>query len=371
MKQHRVIIIGAGAAGIGMGVTFKELGMEDVCILEKEDIGATFKKWPKSTKTITPSFTSNGFGIPDLNAVTKDTSPAFTFKTEHISGDTYAEYLEVVADHYALPITTGVTVTHVTQTEQGYVLDTASGEQYACQYVFVATGDFHFPKQPFEHGVHYSEIKDFDTFSADEYVVIGGNESAFDAAIQLGCRGKKVTIVARHSGFNAEDADPSVRLSPFTYDRLKARIAQGDDIVMHTNMTVNAVTYDETQRMYKIVLRDQTVINTPVAPIVATGFDISQNPIVQQLFRTDGAHVILTSSDESTRFTNVFLIGPNVEHDDAKLCYIYKFRARFAVLAEKVMEREGLKVDEAALGAYKLNQMYLDDVSCCEVSCTC
>ncbi|NJH97012.1 NAD(P)-binding domain-containing protein, partial [Staphylococcus agnetis] len=78
-QHHRVVIIGAGAAGIGMAVTFKMLNMEDVCIIEKNSIGHSFTQWPKSTRTITPSFTSNGFGMPDMNAISIDTSPAFTF----------------------------------------------------------------------------------------------------------------------------------------------------------------------------------------------------------------------------------------------------------------------------------------------------
>lgn len=35
MKQHhRVIIIGAGAAGVGMAITMKTLHVEDVCVIE-------------------------------------------------------------------------------------------------------------------------------------------------------------------------------------------------------------------------------------------------------------------------------------------------------------------------------------------------
>ncbi|HHO1573457.1 TPA: NAD(P)-binding domain-containing protein, partial [Staphylococcus aureus] len=104
MQHHKVAIIGAGAAGIGMAITLKDFGIKDVIILEKGTVGHSFKHWPKSTRTITPSFTSNGFGMPDMNAISMDTSPAFTFNEEHISGETYAEYLQVVANHYELNI---------------------------------------------------------------------------------------------------------------------------------------------------------------------------------------------------------------------------------------------------------------------------
>ena len=71
----------------GYGNHFTKFNIKDVLIIEKGTIGHSFKHWPLSTKTITPSFTTNGFGMPDMNAIAKDTSPAFTFNEEHLSGN--------------------------------------------------------------------------------------------------------------------------------------------------------------------------------------------------------------------------------------------------------------------------------------------
>ncbi|HDF4794913.1 TPA: NAD(P)-binding domain-containing protein [Staphylococcus aureus] len=277
MQHHKVAIIGAGAAGIGMAITLKDFGITDVIILEKGTVGHSFKHWPKSTRTITPSFTSNGFGMPDMNAISMDTSPAFTFNEEHISGETYAEYLQVVANHYELNIFENTVVTNISADDAYYTIATTT-ETYHADYIFVATGDYNFPKKPFKYGIHYSEIEDFDNFNKGQYVVIGGNES---------------------------------------------------------------------------------------------GFDATKNPIVQQLFVTTNQDIKLTTHDESTRYPNIFMIGATVENDNAKLCYIYKFRARFAVLAHLLTQREGLPAKQEVIENYQKNQMYLDDYSCCEVSCTC
>ncbi len=122
MQHHKVAIIGAGAAGIGMAITLKDFGITDVIILEKGTVGHSFKHWPKSTRTITPSFTSNGFGMPDMNAISMDTSPAFTFNEEHISGETYAEYLQVVANHYELNIFENTVVTNISVDDAYYTI---------------------------------------------------------------------------------------------------------------------------------------------------------------------------------------------------------------------------------------------------------
>lgn len=76
-KELDVLIIGAGAAGVGVAHVLKTLGMTRFTILERHAVGESFRRWPKEMRFITPSFTSNAFGLPDLNAITMDTSPAY------------------------------------------------------------------------------------------------------------------------------------------------------------------------------------------------------------------------------------------------------------------------------------------------------
>ena len=109
---NSVIIVGAGPAGIGVAVTLKRMGINFV-IVEKDSIGSSFKKWPEETQFISPSFTGNFFKMPDLNAITPETSPAFNLLTEHPNGEEYQEYLEAVSEYYDLNIDTGVTVESV------------------------------------------------------------------------------------------------------------------------------------------------------------------------------------------------------------------------------------------------------------------
>ncbi|BBU38874.1 pyridine nucleotide-disulfide oxidoreductase [Aeribacillus composti] len=64
-----ILIVGAGPAGIGMGILLKQLGIKNFGILERDRIGSSFMQWPKEMRFITPSFTGQGFGALDLNAV--------------------------------------------------------------------------------------------------------------------------------------------------------------------------------------------------------------------------------------------------------------------------------------------------------------
>lgn len=187
--------------------------------------------------------------------------------------------------------------------------------------------------------------------------------------INLQKNGSDIALYTSTTGLNDPDADPSVRLSPYTRQRLGNVIKQGARIEMNVHYTVKDIDFNNGQ--YHISFDSGQSVHTPHEPILATGFDATKNPIVQQLFVTTNQDIKLTTHDESTRYPNIFMIGATVENDNAKLCYIYKFRARFAVLAHLLTQREGLPAKQEVIENYQKNQMYLDDYSCCEVSCTC
>ena len=84
--RHDVIVVGAGAAGVGVGIALMHAGITDVLIVDRHDVGASFERWPKEMKFITPSFPTNSIGMLDLNAVAIGTSPAYSLKVEHPTG---------------------------------------------------------------------------------------------------------------------------------------------------------------------------------------------------------------------------------------------------------------------------------------------
>ncbi len=109
-----VAIVGAGAAGIGLGLMLQAIGVERFALLERHEVGASFRRWPRETRFITPSFYGNPFGLPDLNAVSPASSPAINCGSEHPSGEAYARYLELLAQTHELPLITGCAVRTMT-----------------------------------------------------------------------------------------------------------------------------------------------------------------------------------------------------------------------------------------------------------------
>ena len=135
------IIVGAGAAGIGIARALQEVGVPFL-IIERHEIGGTFRRWPREMRFITPSFPSNSFGTLDLNSIAIGTSPAFTLECEHPTGDQYADYLLSVVDYFKLPIKMGIDVLSITpQPGGGFELQTSEGPIKA-QHVIWAAGEF-------------------------------------------------------------------------------------------------------------------------------------------------------------------------------------------------------------------------------------
>lgn len=368
-NAYSVVIIGAGAAGVGLGVIFEKMGFSDYVILEKDTVGSSFKQWPHYTRFISPSFTGNSFNAMDLNAVTPDTSPAYSLKTEHPSGKLYAEYLELVADHFKLNVQEQTNVTEIGKRDDVFFVHTPGGILQS-RFIVWAGGEFQYPSisaiPGAEHCIHSSHVNEVQDSSA---TIIGGFESGMELAIHLLERGKEVTIIDRGEPWEVNAGDSSISLAPYTRDRLHPYIGS-EHLTLIGNTEVSKITREQTG--YAIHTKGSEPIQVPHKPILATGF-ASLPPVIETHFAetTDG-HIAITEDDESAITPNLFLAGPKVRHGEAIFCFIYKFRQRLPIIAESIIKRLGTKTaDIDGLEEYKRAGMYLKDLSCCADECAC
>lgn len=368
-SETEVIVVGAGSAGIGVSVLLKKLNL-DFIILEKDDIGSSFIKWPKETQLISPSFTGNFFQMVDLNAITPDTSPATTLLTEHPTGEDYAAYLKVVAHFHQLPIQKQTEVKKVKKTQESFMLTTNAGA-YKSKYLIWAAGEYQYPNKDAFGGsdlcVHYSEISSFADLDGDERIVIGAYESGFDAAINLINEGKKATLLDEFNYLEHVESDSSYCLSPFTRDRIHRVISQ---LHYHEATRVTGVEYKKGK--YIVNTDGDASFTSLHQPINCTGFD-SSLILVNDLFHFKGGFPMLNQKDESIQTENLFLVGPQVKHQNALFCFIYKYRQRFAIVAETIAKRKRVsrRLINQVLRDYKDLNFYLDDLSCCDNDCVC
>ena len=370
-RSFDIVVVGAGAAGVGLGVTLRHLGIENFVILDRADVGASFLRWPRQTRFITPSFNSNQFGALDLNTVCPHTSPAYSLGVEHPTGAEYAGYLQGVAEYYDLPVETGVDVRSVATgtRHKGFRVETSRGEVRA-RFVVWAGGEVQYPRTNGFDGaelcLHNSKVTSWDDLGGDERCIIGGSESGADAAVALAASGRRAVVFDREEPWERTGPDPSQLLAPFTKARLNSAVDSGR-VTLRGGCAVLEVRRKDNG--YRLALDDGVVVDCVEKPILASGF-VGSASLVRSLFewRADG-FPLLTEHDESTVTKGLFLVGPQVRQGDVIFCFIYKFRQRFAVVANQIARR--LRVSAKPLEEYRRYGMYLDDLSCCGDDCVC
>tara|TARA_Y100000588_G_scaffold393005_1_gene507133 strand:- start:2528 stop:3736 length:1209 start_codon:yes stop_codon:yes gene_type:complete len=370
-----VLIVGAGPAGLGVAIALKQAGVEDMQIIDAREIGASFLNWPRQMSLLTPSFHSNSFGLTDLNAIEPETSPADFLRTQHPKGKHYAEYLEAVAQYHELPVRTGVRVARLRKQHDQFIADTNQGDLFA-DIVVWATGQFFTPRDHAFPGadlaLHSSKVHDWSELEGDEFSVIGGYESGVDAAFNLVELGKSVILHSKGEPWSSDDPDPSRSLSPRTLDRVRA-IIQSSEKTKRLELCKNSeiCRIEENQGWWTLFDQDDIPWVCRTRPILANGFE-SGLGLVEKLFEFDeNDHPVFTEeADESTITPGLFYSGPALVHRNSLFCFIYKFRARFGVVAKEIASRLGKpNVDEKLMPYLKAGFMNTD-LDCC-TDCEC
>ncbi|UYS06607.1 NAD(P)-binding domain-containing protein (plasmid) [Klebsiella pneumoniae] len=99
-----------------------------------------------------------------------------------------------------------------------FILTTEAGEKLETRSLIWATGEFQFPDRLIFPGAdiccHYGDVTSWKDFRKGEYIVIGGYESAVDAAVNLLENGSSVKMLTRSAPWSANHiSDPSLSLS--------------------------------------------------------------------------------------------------------------------------------------------------------------
>ena len=367
--MYDVIVVGAGAAGIGVSVALKDAGIDNFLVLERFTGGGCVRVVARRDSVHHAIFSyelhwhagSQFCGHWGLSGV--------RLEVEHPTGKEYAFHLNAIAAFRELPIQTETTVLRVTKVGDVFRVDTEQ-ETLRAKHVIWAAGEFLYPARGGFPGMelcqHTATVRRYAELEGDDFIIVGGYESGVDAAYHLAHQGKRCKILDKGSPWKNEGSDPSVVLSTYSLERMRQLVFK-ERVELFPNAAVTSVAKDG--EGFVVETADGQTHATPVPPLFAGGFDGSLK-LVSDLFekREDG-YPLLNDQDESTIVPGLFLCGPAVRHEDHIFCFIYKYRQRFAVVAKAVATSLGLPAEE--LETYRQWGMYLDDLSCCGGDCFC
>jgi thioredoxin reductase (NADPH) len=204
MSVLDVIVVGAGPAGLATAIAAKQHGLDHL-VLEKGALVNTLLHFPTNMVFFTtPELLEIG-GLPFVTPYDKPT------RIEAL------RYYRRVTDTYTLPIAFGETVEAVEadDTHGARVLRvrtraappgaSASSTSRLARTVVIATGAYDLPNALGVPGEHLPHVSHYYTeahpFYRKRVVIIGGANSAADAALELYRSGVHVTIVHRGADF--------------------------------------------------------------------------------------------------------------------------------------------------------------------------
>jgi len=342
-----VLIVGAGPAGLGCGAALKRCGIDNVLIMDKSNVGASFEAWPRQMQMLTPSVHGNASGTMDLNAITPCTSPAEHLGIRHPTGVQYSFYLKAIAHRYELRFL-HAEARSIQRSRDGFLVDSSRG-LLTPRFIIWAAGEFGLPDTRGIAGaafcLHSSKVCDWSVLQGEKFTIVGGSESGIDAAIQLVWLGKEVHLLSRGEPWAKHSSNAGSTLSSYTREELKHCICDAPgSLRFHKHTDIAQVA--QVPGGYELTAVNGYRFHSATPPILATGFRSSMECVREHFEWEDGHALLDESTDESTLAPGLFYSGPSLMRSGEALSFIHQFRSRFGIIARTIAERMGRKWQE-------------------------
>ena len=187
--QHLdLLIIGAGPAGLSCGIEAQKAGLSYL-IVDKGGIADSIQKFQRDMFFFsTPELLEIG-GIP------------FVIPTVRPTSLDCVNYYRSVAEHLRLNCLFYREIAEIQRTDTGFRVQAANGEEFRARAVVISTGYYDTPTplgvsgENLPHVTHY--YRDPLPYFAQDVLIVGGKNSAVEAALDLYRHGARVTVVHR------------------------------------------------------------------------------------------------------------------------------------------------------------------------------
>lgn len=219
-----LVIVGAGPAGLSASLHAQRAGLRFVTVDKEPELGGTVRHYPRKKLVMTEPVKIPGVGRIGRREIRKE------------------DLMEVwtrVAKEADLPFRLGLTVHDVAPVPGGFEVRT-QGESFRATRVVLAIGRRGIPRKLGVPGEDLPKVQyalaEPEAFRGDRVLVVGGGDSAVEAALALSEeRGTQVILSYRRDRFS--------RIKPGNRDRVEAAMAQGR-IDVHWSTEVQRIEAD-------------------------------------------------------------------------------------------------------------------------------
>lgn len=287
MQQEDVIIVGAGPCGMAAAIELQEKGINPL-IIEKDNIVNTLYHFP-THQTFFSS--SDNLEIGEVAFITEKQRPV---RNEALT------YYREVAKRKELRIHSFEEVVDVKKEDNEFIIHTETKQQhnrtYKATYVIIATGYYdqpnklHVPGEELPKVTHY--FKEAHPYYDKHVVVIGGKNSAVDAALELHKAGAHLTVLYRGDSYS-----PSIK--PWILPGFDSLVRK-EKITLQFNANVTKITDDAV--FYQVDGVEKEIQNDFVFAMIGYQPDI---PFLHKIGIDTNPTTGIPNVDERTYETNI------------------------------------------------------------------
>jgi len=199
MQNTQVAIVGAGPIRLELAAVLKHMGVPYLQ-MDAGQVGQTITWYPNQARF---------FSSPDRIAIAG--VPLHTHDQSKATREEYLAYLRAVVQQHQLKIRSYERVTNIQREDNGNGFVVTSDhrgliQQTRAQHVVLAIGDMHRPRdlnipgEDLPHVSHY--FRDPHPFFGQKLLIVGGKNSAVEAALRCDRAGARVSLSYRQDTFN-------------------------------------------------------------------------------------------------------------------------------------------------------------------------
>lgn len=316
MQKVEAIIVGGGPCGLAAAIELQNIGLSPV-IIEKGNIVNTIYNYPTHQTFFS---TSEKLAIGDVPFIIEQRKPK--------RNQALVYYREVVKAKKLL-VNRFEKVESVKKVDGIFNVKTDK-DSYETPYVVIATGYYdhpnylHIPGESLPKVHHY--FKEGHPFFDLNVLVIGGKNSAIDAALELNKAGAHVTVIYRGNDYSAS-------IKPWVLPEFLGLVREGE-ITMHFNTEVKEIRENEV--IVEIAGQKETIDNDIV--FAMTGYHPDHRFIREMGVEIDEQTGRPTFDPETmeTNVQNLFIAGVIAAGNNANEIFIENGRFHGNLIAQKI-----------------------------------
>lgn len=321
MQKVDAIIVGGGPCGLSAAIELQNIGLKPI-VIEKGNVVNALYHYPTHQTFFS---TSEKLAIGDVPFIVEERKPRRNQALVY-----YREVVKLKNIH----VNRFEKVESVEKREDGLFTVTSDKAVYETPYVIIATGYYdnpnymNIPGEDLPKVYHY--FKEAHPYFDTDVLVVGGKNSAVDAALELNKAGARVTVVYRGSEFS-----PSIK--PWILPEFQSLIRDGE-IIMHFNTNVKEIR--EAEVVLDINGEEQVIQNDFV--FAMTGYHPDHSFIRAMGVGIDNETGRPTYDPETmeTNVENLFIAGVLAAGNNANEIFIENGKFHGASIAKAIESRK-------------------------------